>query len=273
MDAGRLLRRTLILSLWSLFFHGFGIGSQNQEEPLESEAARLPVISDENLMRLRNSMGHFSTIPVDLFDRHLTPILPAYVMCLNKAFFMLITGFKDDQVCSTGVRTGLSFKVSHCLTTAYAVTDFNPETISSVFWYVLLREAVNLPSNVWPFLKNSRIKILSLRGSKIDNSKAVLLARSLQNTGVEKIDLYWNQIDNEGAKEFAENLPLDSNVKEVILTKNNLKCGQGVDFVRAFHQAGVRRVHVDSSLKKVIGPCLEACPTTTVWKFVWDIRF
>jgi len=219
-------------------------------------------------------MGDFSNIPVDLFDRHLTQKLPAYVMCLNKAFFMLISGFKDDQICKKGIQTSPSFKVSHCLTPAKVIVllDFNPHTISSVYWYVLVMEAVNLPQELWSFLKNSRIKTLSLRGCKIDNLKAVCLAQSLQNTCVEKIDLYWNQIDNEGAWQFAENLT-KSNAKEVILTKNNITLGKGTDFVRSFHEAKIRFVHLDACLEKEIAERLKTNPTMTAWKFVWDLHF
>ncbi|OJW67020.1 MAG: hypothetical protein BGO68_00385 [Candidatus Amoebophilus sp. 36-38] len=118
-------------------------------------------------------------------------------------------------------------------------------TIPSFAFYVLMRRVDNLPRAYRPYLRDSQIRQLSLGCNKLSHAEVVELSKNLQGK-VDRICLMLNDLRAIDGKGFGENLPADTNLREIDLSFNKLKA-VGADGFTKHVPRTAREIHLGSN--------------------------
>jgi len=116
----------------------------------------------------------------------------------------------------------------------------NSKIIPAFVFRHLIRCVRNLPQQLWPRLPGSNIQMLNLSQNNINNIDPTGFVNALQNTRVNTIDLSHNNITNEWAVTFAQNLP--NQVNTLILSNNEIGNGDIGPFIRALQNTQIHTI-------------------------------
>lgn len=104
------------------------------------------------------------------------------------------------------------------------------DTIPSFIFYQVMKWIKKLPKEFWPYIKDTKIEILSLNWMGITDEEVGQLGKYLQGSKVIGINLENNQITYKGAEELAQNLlqtygnqDRSTIVQQVVLKDNSIE--------------------------------------------------
>lgn len=135
---------------------------------------------------------------------------------VNKKLYNIFSGY--DQVGLRGV-TNRPVHNNDIYSSIYNYTINFPEageskepmpktldTIPSFIFYQVMKWVKKLPKEFWPYIKDTKIEILSLNWMGITDEEVGQLGKYLQGSKVIGINLETNQITYKGVEELAQNL-------------------------------------------------------------------
>lgn len=198
------------------------------------------------------SYGNFDKLPIEVTCHILSFCKNRKIILSNVSLFMLITGYREDQLMLTGPYTPPPNRQVRLHEEAEMKINFsefedNFEKFSSFIWYQFVESVSYLPYRFWLYLKGTKIKaisfemgynnhireigqclsnslitILDLNFYNIDDEKLKVLCPYFKESKLNSVLLCNNQITDKGLKYIIQNLQ-DTKIFEINLKNNKIE--------------------------------------------------